>query len=193
MTSGSPRERVLDAVFRLVAQGGLTEASLRKVAAESGVNIGSVRHYYGTHEQLMIAAAEDVGRRMERRLNAVWPADLGESDVAARRELVESVCRAVLPTGRDDRVELVVLLELVAAARLRPEFRPLATRMGKDLRAVLVATLETVGVKQAALEAERLTALVIGLTTEFIYPHGLPDDDVVTRVLRHHIAELLPD
>lgn len=197
-TSDTSRQRVLEAVFRLVERGGLVEASLRKVAAESGINIGSVRHYFGSHEQLMIAAAEEVGRRMERRLEAARPAEdevrpdrLGAVE---RRALVESVCRAVLPSAeRGDEAELVVLLELVAAARLRPEFRPLAWRMGRDLRHVLHLTLEAVGVAHAELEAERLTALIGGLTVESLYPHGSAMPAPASAVLHRHLGELLPD
>jgi AcrR family transcriptional regulator len=188
-----PRSRIIDAVFRLVERGGVAEASLRKVAEESGINIGSVRHYFGNAEGLMAAAAEEVGARMERRLGVALPRDGTEpGDVAARRGLVEAVCRAVLPIADDDRAELIVLSELIIAARLRPEFRALATRMGGDLRDVLRQVLEMARVPDPDAEAERLTALVGGLTFELVYPHGSADPDAATRVLRRHIEHLVP-
>ncbi|GAA0532748.1 TetR/AcrR family transcriptional regulator [Saccharopolyspora thermophila] len=190
MVLGSVRRRVIDAVFRLVVRGGVGEASLRKVADESGVNIGSVRHYFGSHEALMVAAAEEVGARMEQRLTAALRATHDASDVVGRRAFVEDVCRAVLPFSERD--ELVLLAELLTAARLRPEFRSLATRMGTDLRAVLREALRTARVADADLEAERLTALVGGLTFELVYPHGATDSARLAEVLRRHIAELIP-
>lgn len=190
--AASPRSRIVDAVFRLVARGGIVEASLRKVAEESGINIGSVRHYFGSAEGLMVAAAEEAGARMEQRLEASLPQEADDLDVAERRGLVEAVCRAVLPISDRNRTELIVLVELVTAARLRPEFRPLATRMGTDLRAVLRRTLRAVRVPDPKVEAERLTALIGGLTFEVVYPHGSDDADLMVEVLRRHIAELVP-
>lgn len=178
-------------MFRLVARGGVAEASLRKVADESGINIGSVRHYFGNHEGLMVAAAEEVGARMERRLNAALPEAEGELDAAGRRELVEAACRAVLPVEKRNRTELIVLVELITAARLRPEFRPLAMRMGADLREVFRQVLAIAHVPDAELEAERLTALIGGLTFDLVYPHGPQDVTLTTDVLRHHITALI--
>ncbi|MGP4017817.1 TetR/AcrR family transcriptional regulator [Saccharopolyspora sp. 5N708] len=191
--STASKRRIVDAVFRLVARGGVGEASLRKVAEESGINIGSVRHYFGSHEGLMVAAAEEVGARMARRLHDALPKTAGHLDVAGRRELIEAVCRAVLPAPEGDLAEAIVLIELITAARLRPEFRPLAVRMGTDLRAVLRETLEAAHVPDPGVEAERLTALVGGLTFELVYPHGSNDGELMAEVLRRHIAGLIPE
>ncbi|MDA3644491.1 TetR family transcriptional regulator C-terminal domain-containing protein [Saccharopolyspora indica] len=191
--ASSPRKRIVDAVFRLVARGGVAEASLRKVADESGINIGSVRHYFGNHEGLMVAAAEEVGARMERRLNAALPAADAELDAAGRRELVEAACHAVLPLDRSGRAELIVLVELITAARLHPEFRSLSTRMGADLRTVFREVLAVARVPDAELEAERLTALIGGLTFDLVYPHGAQDITVTSDVLRRHITALIPE
>lgn len=242
--STTSRTRILEAVLRLVARGGIAEASLRKVAEEAGINIGSVRHYFGSAESLMTAAAEEVGARMGQRLDEALPAgadaqaESGESagsgapaepgsavdsgelagsadpvepgaaaepgataepgdpvhpgNADARRQRLEAVCRAVLPLAESERAELVVLVELITAARLRPEFRPLAMRMGDDLRAVLRQALRAAQVPDAAVEAERLHALIGGLTFELVYPHGPADGDTALEVLRKHIAELVP-
>ncbi|MHA6798644.1 TetR/AcrR family transcriptional regulator [Bounagaea algeriensis] len=231
--SATAKTRILEAVLRLVVRGGIAEASLRKVAEEAGINIGSVRHYFGSAESLMTAAAEEVGARMAQRLDealppgadaqpagfehpadSAGPIGLGDAaepgndaesgngaapgrpagfgDAEVRRERLEAVCRAVLPLAESDRAELVVLVELITAARLRPEFRPIAVRMGEDLRAVLRQALRTAHVPDAEVEAERLHAVIGGLTFELVYPHGPADGDAALEVLRKHIAELVP-
>lgn len=190
--SGATRRRVLDAVFRLVAEGGVSEASLRKVADASGVNIGSVRHYFGSHEALMTAAAEEAGARMERRLAPVLGGGPPPATAEERRAHVEAVARALLPLRPEERAELIVLVEFVTAARLRPEFRPLARRMGADMREVFRRALRTARVPRADLEAERLVALVEGLTYELVYPHGATGAPGPADVLRHHLAALIP-
>ena len=66
--AGDARPRILEAVFALVRRDGVAAVSQRRVGAESGINVGSVRHHFPTRESMMIAAADEVGRRMERRL-----------------------------------------------------------------------------------------------------------------------------
>ncbi|MBK0868981.1 TetR family transcriptional regulator C-terminal domain-containing protein [Saccharopolyspora sp. HNM0986] len=191
-TSTSAKSRIVEAAVRLVARGGIAEASLRKVADESGINIGSVRYHFGTAEGLLVATAEEIGARMSRRLDSALPEPVVDRYATGPRGLVEDVCRAVLPVSESDRPELIVLVELIHAARLRPEFRTLSTRMGDDLRAVLRRVLEAVRVPDATMEAERLNALVGGLTFELVYPHGSHDPDTLFVVLRRHIAGIVP-
>ncbi|MGI5121443.1 TetR/AcrR family transcriptional regulator [Marinactinospora thermotolerans] len=187
------RHRVLEAVLRLVERGGVAEASLRRVAEESGVNIGSVRHRFGSHEALLTAAAEEVGARMERRLDAALLDPPGPSDVAGRRALLEHVVAALLPEAPEERAELVALHEFVAAARIHPAFRPLAARMGRDMRALLRRALDLAGVADLDVETERLVALVSGLTFDLVHPHGAGADTPAPHdVLRHHVAALIP-
>ena len=185
------KERVLDAVFALVVRGGLSEASLRKVAEESGVNIGSVRHCFSSHTGLMAAAADEVGDRMERRLRPVLEQGAQLQGLRARRDFLEEIALALLPPDPEDRDELVVLCEFITAARIHPEFWPAAVRMGNDMRSVLSQALVLAGVEESELECERLVALIDGLTFELVYPHGSPDDGECGDVLRHHLTALV--
>lgn len=192
MTDQEARQRILRAVFRLVERGGVAEASLRKVATESGINIGSVRHYFGSHEALLTAAAEEVGARMERRLLA-GATGQDVNTISERRALLEHVAGALLPTEPEDRGELIVLGEFVTAARIHPEFRVLAARMGRDMRAVIRDALVRARVPDPAPETERLAALIGGLTFELVNPHGARESGADPgSVIRHHVSTLLP-
>lgn len=51
------RRHLGEAVLRLIATGGLEAASLRNVAAEAGVSMGTVQHYF-TSKQEMLAFAQ---------------------------------------------------------------------------------------------------------------------------------------
>lgn len=185
------RRRILEAVFELIAQGGVAEASLRKVADASGINIGSVRHYFDSHEALMVAAAEEVGARMERRLTAAaTPQHPGSA--AERRALLEAVALAVMPIAPHERAELIVLVEFLVAARIRPEFRQVTVRMGADMRHVVRQALEMAGAPADDLRTELFVTVVEGLTFELVYPHGSNEALSPVDVLRQHIATLIP-
>lgn len=189
-----PRERrrdIVRAAFRLVVAEGVAGMSLRKVAAESGLNIGSVRHYFRGHDELLIAAAEEAGDRMGRRL-AGHPVEAlrGLAGNAARDALQELV-EAVLPMDEERRLEAIVVTELIVASRTRPVFAPSAERMGVDLRQVIAAALEALGVPDPAGRAAGLTAVIGGLTLDALTPHGRLAPDRMRAILRQHLRLIL--
>lgn len=69
------RQQVAQAVWRVVREHGLDGATMRRVAAEAGMSIGLVQHYFSSKEQMerfafdrMIAAAQE---RMVERIEAM--------------------------------------------------------------------------------------------------------------------------
>jgi AcrR family transcriptional regulator len=84
------REQILDAARRLFAEQGYDGATVRGIAAEAGVNAALLHHFYGTKQQLFVAAMnlpvdpaellpqilagppESVGERLVRAVLAIW-------------------------------------------------------------------------------------------------------------------------
>lgn len=60
-THGPPtisREDITDALIRVVAEQGLDAVSIRTVAREAGVSIGSVQYHFATKDDLLLGACE---------------------------------------------------------------------------------------------------------------------------------------
>jgi AcrR family transcriptional regulator len=87
------REEILAAARQLFAQSGYQATTMRAIAAEAGVNAALVHHYYGSKEQLLIAA-------MNLPLN---PADVIRElrDAGPRDQLGERLVRFFVRTWRD--------------------------------------------------------------------------------------------
>lgn len=185
------RQQVVEAAFRLVVAEGIEGVSLRKVADESGLNIGSVRHYFDGHHDLLTAAAEEAGARMGRRLAAYPPERLrgltGEEALDALQALVETV----MPVDGPRRDEAIVVVELIMAARTMPVFRTMSERMAADLAAVLRDALDSLQVPDVDLAAGQLAAVIGGLTLDTVTPHGALSVDRLRTVLRAHLRMLL--
>ena len=189
-----PRERrrdIVRAAFRLVVAEGVAGMSLRKVAAESGLNIGSVRHYFRGHDELLIAAAEEAGDRMGRRLAGHPVEALRGLAGDAARDALQKLVEAVLPMDEERRLEAIVVTELIVASRTRPVFAPSAERMGVDLRQVIAAALEALGVPDPAGRAAGLTAVIGGLTLDALTPHGRLAPERLRAILRQHLRLIL--
>ncbi|MFB4289878.1 TetR/AcrR family transcriptional regulator [Nonomuraea sp. ATR24] len=194
------RQAVAEAVFRVICRDGLEQASLRNVAAEAGLAIGSVRHYFAGHTELMVFAMREMAARLLARLTAhaellldpAAPMSEGE-----RRETVVSMLAEMLPLDDERRTEAVVWLSFAAAARSRPELRAHADELYDGLLALTTKVLE--GGRRSgrlrpgadvAVEARRLCALLDGLSLEgAFYPDRL-DPGTMLAVLRAHLAAL---
>ncbi|MFD5556814.1 TetR/AcrR family transcriptional regulator [Streptomyces sp. NPDC127068] len=185
------RRDVIEAAFRLLVAEGVSGMSLRKVAAESGWNIGSVRHYFDDHRTLLMAAATEIGDRMGRRLtrhSADALAGLrGEVAVDALQEMVEEL----LPIDEERRVESIVLTEFIVAARVNPVFRPVTEQMAADVRTVFTDALGALGVPEPAEEAERLVAVLGGLVIDSVTPHGSLGVERLRKTLRAQVRSVL--
>ncbi|MFF4223938.1 TetR/AcrR family transcriptional regulator [Streptomyces sp. L500] len=194
------RRAVADAVFRVARRDGLENASLRNVAQEAGLAVGSVRHYFADHSDLMLFAMRELARRVEgrvrdhaERLLATPPAD-GRGD---RAVLVEELLAEFLPLDQARHDEAVLWLAFCTAARVRPELRPSADGIHTGMRELIERVLHegrSAGGFPEHLdvptEALRLLALLDGLTlTSVLHPDRLPADDM-RRVLRLHLRSL---
>src|SRR5690348_11114784 len=89
----STRQEILEAARLLFAQRGYQATTMRAIAAEAGVNAALLHHYYGSKEQLLVAA-------MNLPLNP--PERIRElRDAGPREQLGERIVRFFVQTWRD--------------------------------------------------------------------------------------------
>ncbi|GAB7185562.1 DNA-binding transcriptional regulator YbjK [Kitasatospora sp. Ki12] len=193
------RQAVADAVLRVAAREGLEHASLRNVAEEAGLAIGSVRHYFAGGSELMIFAMQELARRIDTRIRAhahtlLDPAPAPGTD---RREQTTRLLAEILPLDTARREESALWLSFVTAARTRPELRPRAAEMQTGLdalvRRVLAEAVRAGGLAPGLdldIETRRLSALLDGLTLQAVQHPALVGPDELRAVLRRHLDTL---
>jgi AcrR family transcriptional regulator len=197
------REAVADAVLEVVLDAGLEAVTLRNVADRAGLAIGSVRHYFDGHQELIIFAVRELDRRITERLRAhgdqIMESLATAGGRAERRRLAEELLAEFLPLDEARRREAVLRHTFLAAARTRPALRPHATALRATMAAVVRLLLE--GATAAGgvpadldldLEQQRLGALLDGLSGQAALS-GEPDPAQQRAVLRHHLATLTTD
>lgn len=184
------RAEVADALFRLAVREGLHRVSLRTVAAEAGLNVGSVRHYFEGQAELMRFAMrtviDRVSVRLARKVEALGDASGLSAD--ERREKRVELLAELLPLDETRRAEVTVFLEFVHAARTDPGLADLASESARGTRALVRRILAALDPDEA--EVLRLTALLDGLSLNgVLYPELWPADEVLA-VLRNHLEAL---
>src|SRR6201986_422151 len=64
------RRQIADALLRTAAPRGLHATGMREVAAEAGVSLRLVQYYFGTKEDLMLAAMQQLATQYAERAMA---------------------------------------------------------------------------------------------------------------------------
>ncbi|MCM6775268.1 TetR/AcrR family transcriptional regulator [Nocardia sp. CDC159] len=195
------RKAVADAVFRVVAREGVENASLRRVAEEAGLVVGSVRHYFGSHAELLSFTLAELNRRVTDRVLGHLAELFAEGMVApevpgsyAERILVE-----LLPLDEARFEESAVWLAFTTAARSRPELAELAAQPVAGARSLVHRVLSAMSeagvlrriVVDLELETDRLAALLDGLALAAVVDPARRDPNAMRAVLRLHLASLV--
>src|SRR5688572_30708249 len=107
------RRELADAVLRVMRRDGLEQASVRNVAREAGLSMGSLRHYFASQTELMVFAFRTVFERIESRLARLEPG----SDPRRR---AERILAELLPLDDERRAENEVWLSFTSRAMVDP-------------------------------------------------------------------------
>jgi AcrR family transcriptional regulator len=191
------RRAVAEAVFTVVERQGVEGASLRNVAEEAGLAIGSVRHYFRDHSEVLLFAMEEISRRFEQRVLAHVERLTGCTDHGEHRAGTEALLEEFLPLDGTRRQEAAVWYAFVTAARTRPELRSRAEEVLEGMRDVMARVLrggQRTGTLpdhlDVRLESVRLAALLDGLTVQAVQAPGLLPPKLLRDVLRRHLDAL---
>ncbi|MCX6500210.1 MAG: TetR family transcriptional regulator C-terminal domain-containing protein [Arthrobacter sp.] len=196
------RQDVVEAVFRIVAADGLERASLREVADEAGLAVGSVRHYFASSDELLAHSFGVVVDRITGRLEAAETrlADSAPGSAEHRRSVL-TLLGELLPLDEERAVDACVWMAFKNAARTRPFLAPEADRSHRTVAAVVGRLMMDLAQgahaaggaddgadepdrQQLVIEAERLLATLDGLTM-----HALLQPEWMTAQMCHDVLE----
>ena len=184
------RAELAEAVWTVIRRDGLQRASVRNVAREAGLSMGSLRHYFATQGELLCFAMQLVGERARARVRAIEPAD-------DPRETAERLLQELVPLDQERRAEAEVWLAFTGHALVDPDQRAIHQRIHDELNgacATAVTLLADAGLVpgnlDVALEAARLHAILDGLAVHAVMrPERVPPSRI-TAVIAHHLDTL---
>lgn len=187
------RTEIAAAVARIVQDRGLEGVSFREVAAEAGVSVSLVQHYFGSKENLLIGTlnlqsaqlAELIGERLA----------LTDSDDDPLRRL-KAMVSVFIPDTEATRAAMLLYHAFAAAAltdaRLRSTeaFRSadgLVQAIEDELRVATKAGAFSSGV-DINKEARVILSLVLGLSLAILLDRTSTEEALA--VLDHHLSRL---
>ncbi|WP_437583741.1 TetR/AcrR family transcriptional regulator [Paramicrobacterium sp. CJ85] len=194
------REAIANAVLQVIAEGGLRAATFAQIAARAGLAVGSVRHYFVDHGDVLQFAASEVVNRTATRLEAhVSKLEAASSGDARLRIAVDMLCE-VLPLDSERTVEAVVWLEFAIASRGDRALAPSIDALHTGLR-TLIHRIVSSGVSAGRfdpaidvdVEVARLHALVDGLLLHGVLVADSAAAPEHRRVIEGHLRSLYRD
>lgn len=195
------RELVANAIFQVIADRGLAQASLRNVAQQAGLALGSVRHYFDNQGELMEFAfrvnSEHIHLRALDRLEALEEEELP----TLRNDLLEKcaqVLEELLPLDEARRADAVVHMEFMLDARTnaglldaaQDDYRATGAVVGRVLLQLFGSPLAVPALVPVD-EAERLIGLLDGLSLRMVLQPAWAAPEQGRATLRRHLAALL--
>ena len=199
------RQEIVGAVCRIIATDGLEGASLREVADEAGLAVGSVRHYFDSSDDLLSYSFTAVSDRILTRLNKALTGLAPAADDPDTSRAVLTLLGEFLPLDEERGLDACAWLAFRNAARIRPFLAAEADRSHRAVAAVVCqvitrllredggagpgATADDAG-PQLVTAAEHLLATLDGLAMHALLQPGWMSPEMCRDVLESHIEGL---
>jgi AcrR family transcriptional regulator len=108
------RRQIADALVRTAATRGLHATGMREVAAEAGVSLRLVQYYFGTKEELLLAAMQHLAAQFSDRAMARIRQSRQGDGPASPRDIIGAILAEGVPAGLDPDLEAISLMTMSA-------------------------------------------------------------------------------
>lgn len=184
------RRRVIaEAVVRLVSARGIEAASLRAVAAEAGVSMGAVQHYFAATDEMLLFALEYGNGLLAGRIQE----GLAGRGPASMRDTFRWVCTLLLPLDAESRTGARLWAALIARGCVDEPTGRLAAKAYANLTAFVVRSLTDAGTPDQTAEAlarsgRHLVSVIEGLRWPLLF--GVYTADQALQVLDGQLDQI---
>ncbi|WP_186328014.1 TetR/AcrR family transcriptional regulator [Paenibacillus xylanexedens] len=184
------RMLVAEAAWRIIRRDGMEQASVRNIAEEAGISVGSMRHYFSTQSELLLYAMNLVSERVSHRVQQM-------SFTGSPMDNMKRLLLEFLPNTEEKLAEMEVWYAFTARSKTDPTLKELANTVYDELRKA-VGSVITYLIKldlsrpdlNKELEIERLYALVDGLGIHTVLRPDQMNGKLMDDVLTLHLASL---
>jgi AcrR family transcriptional regulator len=192
------RRQIADALVRTATTRGLHATGMREVAAEAGVSLRLVQYYFGTKEELLLAAMQQLAAQFSDRVLARIQRTKETGCPASPRDIIAAILTEALPADDERRTFTLVYTAYLALSLTDPALAisPLARNSSAviDVVAAQLRTAQADGDMPAGLDPEleaiSLMTMSAGLGTSVLADHSSPEQ--AQTVIDYHLHRLFP-
>ncbi|MBV7246428.1 TetR/AcrR family transcriptional regulator [Streptomyces sp. MW-W600-10] len=177
--------QISDAVQRLIVRDGLTAVTVARTAAEAGMSVGLVQHYFTAKDEMLLATFTRVNERFTARVDA--SVNRGEAEGRTIADMLRQALAELIPLDDGRRAELLVRLAFSGQAAHNARLATVQRETLAGVRARVARAIdngaecgEVAEGVDAAEQALRIVAFAEGLALHtHIDPDGTPESAVL--------------
>lgn len=166
------KAQLAEAVWQVILDRGVSAVSIRSVAEQAGVAVGSLRYVFPTRTELIAFSAELTVQRATERILSTPASD-------DPREYALTIIENLLPLEPDSRAEMEVNLALFTEYAAVPEIATIRGHAHRQIAMVASRVIEMLtgaaSTPEAIDAARRVHALIDGLALHLL--HQPPEED----------------
>lgn len=179
------KSEIVDAALRIIGRDGIQGVSMRAVAAEASVPLGTASYYFGDKDELIEAAfLRHTQRETARVVSAI--ASLGRDPTST--EVAGRLADFVIQGLTDYREQLVTEYQFLSESARRENLRRASAAWLQSLTAHLEATVTALSSSSPKTDARLILAVLAGLEVDNLGARPGPAD---RRAIRAMLERLL--
>jgi AcrR family transcriptional regulator len=147
----------------ITAQYGLEAVSVRDVAAEAGVSVGLVQHYFKTKDEMLLFACRYMIERANARTQALFNSS---PEPQSARSVLRGLFEQMLPLTEERRVAIRVWIAFLARAVVKPELGVFMQQTHMNTHIFIAAQLrqgQRTGEVEDSIDVDRATRAIFML------------------------------
>lgn len=182
------KEQLAKAVWQVILDQGISAVSIRAVAEQAGLVVGSLRHVFPTRSELVKFSAELMVQRATARIQAIPVKD-------DPLEYVLDVIKQLLPLEPNSRAEFEVNMALLAETTAMPQLAPIRNEAHQQLASecIQLVQLLTCAPRNPATvsEAQRLHAMIDGFALHLFHRPLGEDPSWALEAIRDELTQIV--
>ncbi|GKW44505.1 TetR/AcrR family transcriptional regulator [Planococcus sp. NCCP-2050] len=182
------KEMIAEAAWKVILEQGMEGASVRNIAKEAGLSLGSLRYYFASQSELLGFSRDLVYQKTAERMTRVFKLDMPP------KEKIVQVLLDLMPATGETKLEAEVRLVFKIHARHKGEVfdaeRDSVYLAIKEVMSYLVLLNLLKKEADLHLETERMYSLLDGLALDgMIRPH-LMETHKLKRIIVYHLNSI---
>lgn len=172
------RRQIAESVWAIVSFRGFEAVTLRSVAAEAGVSMGTVQHYFANKDEMIVFACSEF---VEMATSGAESLMAQANDPTAPKTIIRSIMQQTMPLTEEQRTGSAVWLAFVTRAAVDDQLGEFIRKAWSGLHdfvcSQITAAQETGQVSRdldADLEAASLITMADGLASHLLVGQYTP-------------------
>lgn len=186
------KDQIVEAMFRIIHYNGFEKATLREIAREAGLSLGSVQHFFPKQKDIYTFAMDVIYQRFEERMERAVQVHQGALENAVRM-----LKQIVHVNTEEERMENDIWLKFSIMATMNPEYHETKDRFRRVnfhfAQDILNMLRQNGYMKNSADIKDSANSLVIfihGLVFESVIYADLYNDQVVEKEIRKYLRKV---